>query len=370
MTCCGLLPSETYASEPEWVKCPPGPWGELEYKWFVLAPPADAVETLRLTGDQITWTFPGMASKTVVSLLEDVQLDWSTWPELSPDRWEASDDGVVMRPTVALVAAMTPAQRARIYSVLGKSSDNPNHHRPWGVVPKEYAERWVDLSRMPQDIKGLVKTLLYEHNGAVAFTDVQVVLSRTDNEQRAEFLRWLLSNPAVTVRLRLDSNTNVGAVSEYWESYDSSIHALPLLQSLILDEPHYIDIINLLPSFPRKRLNRYAIGDLANEGGERPDCFWSSVNFLADRAEANPFSDGFGEYFRSNYRPAKDLEFGDIILWLDEAKRVTHACVYVAGNIVFTKNGGEQRRPWILSTMNEVGARYNGTRAVMRRILD
>jgi hypothetical protein len=49
------------------------------------------------------------------------------------------------------------------------------------------------------------------------------------------------------------------------------------------------------------------------------------------------------------------LEFGDVVLVFDaEAKQALHSAVYIAADIVFTKNGGGLGNPWVLMPINQM----------------
>lgn len=55
-----------------------------------------------------------------------------------------------------------------------------------------------------------------------------------------------------------------------------------------------------------------------------------------------------------------DLRFGDIIVLSDpQDGKIIHSAVYIAGDIVFTKNGMALQRPWILMRYNDMLSRYS-----------
>ncbi len=58
---------------------------------------------------------------------------------------------------------------------------------------------------------------------------------------------------------------------------------------------------------------------------------------------------------------AKPTVYGDIIFLLDEHKNAIHSAVYVADDIVFTKNGDNYTQPWTLMRMNDLLATYAAT---------
>jgi hypothetical protein len=50
--------------------------------------------------------------------------------------------------------------------------------------------------------------------------------------------------------------------------------------------------------------------------------------------------------------------FGDVILFMASEKEAIHSAVYLADDIVFTKNGSSERSPWILMKMENLTAYY------------
>ena len=52
-------------------------------------------------------------------------------------------------------------------------------------------------------------------------------------------------------------------------------------------------------------------------------------------------------------------ELGDVILFLQPTGIATHSCVYLADNIVFTKNGGALSVPWTLARLDNVVVFYS-----------
>jgi len=51
-------------------------------------------------------------------------------------------------------------------------------------------------------------------------------------------------------------------------------------------------------------------------------------------------------------------QLGDVILMLDEAGGIIHACVYIAGPLVFTRDGGDRFIPFRFAYLKDVEALY------------
>ena len=62
---------------------------------------------------------------------------------------------------------------------------------------------------------------------------------------------------------------------------------------------------------------------------------------------------------QSEYEPIRgDPMFGDLVTLLNTADEAVHACVYVADDFVFTKNGINSAQPWVLMRMSDMLLMY------------
>ena len=52
------------------------------------------------------------------------------------------------------------------------------------------------------------------------------------------------------------------------------------------------------------------------------------------------------------------LQFGDIILFGKSEHEILHAAVFIADDIVFTKNGSLESRPWMLMHLDQMKEYY------------
>jgi hypothetical protein len=95
--------------------------------------------------------------------------------------------------------------------------------------------------------------------------------------------------------------------------------------------------------------------------GVLPDCHWTSLNFfnyepheylLDPRLATNRVLD--------DYAPVEPpYTYGDILFFLRESDGdAFHSCLYLAEDLVFTKNGRNQLSPWIFSTIQDVSRVY------------
>ena len=50
--------------------------------------------------------------------------------------------------------------------------------------------------------------------------------------------------------------------------------------------------------------------------------------------------------------------FGDLVVLLDNKSNGLHACVYIADDFVFTKNGANRLQPWVMMKMSDMLAYF------------
>jgi len=110
----------------------------------------------------------------------------------------------------------------------------------------------------------------------------------------------------------------------------------------------------------RRYLYTYPPVDLAMRG-RMPDCHWTSLNF---------FNHWGREYYldsrlaasavMEDYLPVKgEREFGDVLMFMDGTSgNAIHSCVYIADDIVYTKNGENMVAPWLLMRLDDVRRIY------------
>ena len=120
-----------------------------------------------------------------------------------------------------------------------------------------------------------------------------------------------------------------------------------------------MDLSRLLPLFARSRLYTFPDPSRRSES-QFQDCFWTALNFFneapvefdGDRVETGSWV--AAHYVQVNGSP----RYGDVIMMMDQGKLAIHACVYLADNLVFTKNGKGAGSPWILMNTDDMMQGY------------
>jgi hypothetical protein len=120
-----------------------------------------------------------------------------------------------------------------------------------------------------------------------------------------------------------------------------------------------VSLMYLLPPFARERL--YTFPARAVPGEPIPDSFWSTFNFSNVEPD-NRFLD-LAEclrYLDQNFYPiAQPGICGDVLLFKNSKGQIRHSAVYIAADLVFTKNGKNRLTPWVLMRIADLQAMYS-----------
>jgi hypothetical protein len=269
------------------------------------------------------------------------------------------DGALVLFPQPEDIVALTQPMREVLYRELAKSELNEYHRDPVFILGGD-VDDWLRQSRLGPRQKELIRGSLWRKGRALAFSDVRTLLhvSATPEEVQQVF-RTLTRTRTLLVELRLPVVADVPRLSEYWGSGSPDADILPLLQAAaVRNSVAQVGIINVLPSLGRRRLYTYPTVDQA-VNGRFPDCHWTSLNFFNNAPHAyyldTRLAAGVLEKQYDEVRPP--YRFGDVLAFA-QGEDVIHSCVYIAEDIVFTKNGVNIVAPWVLQRVEDVASIY------------
>jgi hypothetical protein len=85
------------------------------------------------------------------------------------------------------------------------------------------------------------------------------------------------------------------------------------------------------------------------------------MNFFNDVPDSRFFDPAYlWQVLRRDYvEVPHDFVFGDLLVVLEEGKLPVHMAVYIADDVVFTKNGLQDLQPWVLMKTADMLARYS-----------
>lgn len=338
-----------------------GPWGELSYNRIVIEPPESLIRAVYSAPRQAVWVFKRYTTEAFAALMDSAALT----PEqrqftANPANYEVIDGDIVVRPPAAFIEGLSPESRAIIYTALSEFSENPDQHDPYRFRA-DAADEWFRASELPESTVALVKKLLYRRGNSLVFSDQGLVLGRIPSlQERVRLIKTLARKSTLMVKLRIRASSDIEALDNYWGRGQRTKDIQPLLQSLVRDGTgSTIDIIHLLPRLPRSLLYTYPA---ISEPGSTSylDCHWTVLNFFNMRPDDRYQQlEAVTAAFLNEYYPVTGQPtFGDIIMFAKPDGSIIHSCVYIAAEIVFTKNGASPNAPWILMSLSDVEAFY------------
>jgi hypothetical protein len=280
--------------------------------------------------------------------------------------------GLIVAPDPEIVRRMSPDVRSRLYVQLAKSQlnfDQANSFRFLGSTPQE----WLAGSLISSETRQLVESLIYRDGDFLNFADAEIVRSAIPDPKELQRLAKLLARSStLLVRLSVDDPSEVEALAAYWGLGGRRIDLRPLLESIAgSGMDHSIDFVHLLPTFARQHLYRFP--KLTTADFNRPviaNCLWTSLNFFNTTPD-DRFLDvkvALEALRRDYYVVEHGYQLGDIIGFVDDEGDLFHAAVYIAADLVYTKNGTSPLAPWTIASLDYVTGYYKRHSQQMRLI--
>lgn len=341
-----------------------GPWGELETFPFFLETPPQLLDQFPLPSSRPQWIINAADAPQTLARLTQAGLPATILNILNkPDNQIQQGSQLILFPPLPWLFQLDPEIRARLYRELSRFPANIDIFSPFLMFHRNLTAWFANTGLRPELVK-IIGQLSYPRGEALAFSDTSVLMSFVNGPDEARrVLAALARTQSLMVRLILNSHTKLDAMMAYWSTPLSrrTRDISPLLQSLI-DSHHGgdLDVAHLLPGIPRKLLFTYPDLSMAADGG-MPDCHWTSLNFFNSLPE--PFfldSRLATSFVLERYASVENAaRFGDVLIFIDnDAGNAFHSCVYIADDVVFTKNGHNVLSPWVFQTLDHVRKIY------------
>jgi len=339
------------------------PWGELVKYDLEVEQPDEYVAFEPISNRVAQWFFPGCNPAQVRELLQANGLNSKQIEQaLASAAVVAENNQTVLTPSLELVRSLSPEVRRHLYTELARTDRNRYMRFPYCFMTNR-AEEFFAKSGMSADIIEMVSKLTYERNGTFYFSDVELVLNQIPvSEDRQLFFKTLSRSSVVMARLRVRPDTDVDKLLGYWAGnrFVRQKDLKPLLESVKRrDEGGTVSLVYLLPPFARERLFTSPLP--SQPGDPNMDCHWTAMNFFNSEPDYH-FSDlsYTAAYVKTNYYPiAQPTAYGDIVFLLDHDGNAIHSAVYIADDIVFTKNGNNYAQPWVMMRLPNLLSLYS-----------
>jgi len=343
-----------------------GPWGDLQTWDIRLEQPAEYSGFESVTAEGPFWNFGTMSDLAVRAMMVSAGLSEDDADHLLKDCRVQSLNGLVIRPDAAQLLGIKPEVRASLYRSLASIPGNRFQSIPYYVPGNDPGSFFGNDSTLSGRVLPFMRKLCYRRNGYTYFSDPEIVLSQlSSQEERRDFLRNLTSQRAVFMSLLVRPDSDIDKPLNYWAL------AMPgvLLKDLrpLFESQHElrgrgsVSILYLLPKLAREKLFTSPLPP--SSGQDRlPDCHWTALNFFRSTPDPQMSDNEYAARFISEnyYQVAKPGLAGDLVLLLDDHNKVIHSSVYIAGDVVFTKNGINYAQPWILMHEKDLVGTFSG----------
>jgi hypothetical protein len=345
-------------------------WGQLEVTPIMLERPEEYSEADRPLRDKIVWFFRPQDPGALREFFAGCALPEPQLQVLSDtNQWEISPRGIRITPPMDLVRDLAPGPRERLYRLLARSPANGPQRSPYRCQGDSFKE-WFASCDLPQEKLNQVERMTYLRGGVLCFSDLEYLQLSWAPEEVRRISRVLSRVGSLLVYLRITPATDIQALLQYWGTTSRAKKVKPLVESVKrVPEGGILNISWFFPPVPRLLVYSYP-NPTNTVAADYPDCFWTALNFHRDTAE-DRFLDSdvaAAALDQDYYRVPRPEQFGDLIYLIEQEKRElnpVHICVYVAADIVFTKNGLDPRQPWVLMHMHDMMEVYQIDKPLM-----
>jgi hypothetical protein len=354
-----LIPPASPIVDLEGSALPAGPWGELRYVNIFTEKPTEFIDIATFIQYQTKWTLDGFDMKRYREWLENAGVPEEMRNRLTEATMvRATPTGLEVTPSDDIILSLPSACRQSLYNDLAANAANTYHKYPFCFAPEAYASLFEAAGVTPS-VQDAWTKLVYKRGNTFCFSDIaELTRSIPADSDRMPLLKCLTRQSTALIKLVLRKDSDIASITRYWSWEGRSKDTRILLESINRTErSHMIDIIHLLPPFARLRLYTFP---RMESGEERYDCHWSSMNFFERTSNDSYLDTNFvSQALNSDYQIIpKPEQLGDIIMLTTDGANVIHSCVYVAADIVFTKNGANHMQPWTLMRLDDVISLY------------
>lgn len=339
-------------------KCNPGPWGDLQYFTTYLEVPIPLIRIADAPLKGPNWNFVGYTDAQVEAAFLVSKVPEPFLSRLKDrSKWIHNFRITTVIPDAETILGLPEACRTELYTILGKWPENDTCLEPY-VIWEDSVDKWLGRDNMRAELVDVIRKTVYRRGSRIVFSDLPLLYSMAQSDrERLEITKALSRTPTLIVTIGITKDSNVEALADYWTAGFKRKDIKPFLEAMAeVEGGQRLDVIHLLPPTPRKLLNSFPN---FSQGftGQFPDCHWTSLNFFnydsIPRLVDTPLA---SSYAVENFAPVTGPhKFGDVLFFSDaNGANAFHSCVFVADDIVFTKNGRSIFKPWVLMKLQDI----------------
>lgn len=341
-----------------------GPWGKLQCYYFYLEAPENVVSRAPTPDTQTRWRIPEESLSEFEALISNTELTNDVVSPLFNPRGVIRRNGIAnLFPSAALIEALSEPERQRIYAKLASYPHNEFYEFPIFFLGGD-VEEWAQGSGLRPELVTTIRQLSYHRGETLAFSDIPFLLSLAKTNSEAQFIKKKLTRTRTLIaRLELNPQSNIQEMLDYWSTGLNlrRKELEPLFQATAaMSGIEHLDLLHVLPALPRKLLYTFP-GDDFTSHIRFPDCHWTTLNFFNFTAQdyyldSHLASSAVLENFQQVEAPYR---FGDVLMFINPQGNAFHSCIYLADDLVYTKNGANPLVPWTLLELADLQKMYN-----------
>lgn len=341
-----------------------GPWGRLRCTKIHLEASRSVISGFAVPSPRPRWSFPEEVFDEVPRLLRDAGAPESFITKLlEPHLVVREGDFVHVFPPVAELINLAPESRLVIYTQLANYPINTYHYNPL-LITEPSVEEFYSGGDLSAEMIRRIDKLTYRRGGTLLFSDVSALIHFCEDQREVQaVVRAMTRTQSLMIRIEVDDSTDVEGLIDYWTLGDGvrKKNVEPIIRSIIETRGlETLPLAQILPPLPRKLIYTFPGVELARSG-LLPDCHWTSINFFNYEANDSLLDADLAASMIIDDcdKVEPPYAYGDILMFVNRQGRAKHSCVYLADNIVFTKNGRSALSPWVIMMLPEVEGIYN-----------
>jgi len=335
----------------------PGPWGNLETIPIRIAPPEEYLPIASLQEHGRRWNFVGYSPEMVSALFATLDLSSSQKAELLDiTHWKQDSQGISIEPSSDLVFSLSTSARKAIYNALLQIPASGVR----SVTAYFRVDRFDEIfaqSGLSKEVVENVKRLSFPHGHLLFFCDAAWVLEKIESyDEKVLFLRTIIGKSTLLMRLHVMPDTNINSLLNYWTKAAWGKDVKPMLESLAkIPGGARLSLVHLLPPMPTQCLYTFPFPS-SDAKAPLKDCHWVALNFFRDPPDLSLTDhEMIRKAFQEDYYPVQsDARYGDLVQLVRANGDIIHTAVFIADDIVFTKNSADAVEPYMLMKFDEM----------------
>lgn len=267
----------------------------------------------------------------------------------------------MVTPSSELLFELSTEARSAIYLWLARF---PQNQGQLVFVPTDDADERFQQCKVTSTAAALFWKLSCPYGHYRVLAGLPTLLSSLPTyEEKAHFMKAMTRQKTLLLRVHITAESDLNALAAYWGKGYWNTDVQAMLESLArTPNGVWVDVIELLPPFPTGLLYTFPFPGNPLDGPlQRRDCHWTTFNFFRDKPDPRNSDTRhiFEQLKQDYYQVTGDPRFGDAVLFAKPDGSIIHSAVFLAGDIVFTKNGDTPIHPWMLATIPDLLEQYS-----------